>query len=109
MNGDSGNDAELFEVPGVLGCIVSNAMPELVQWADAHPSERLFRCGAVCGTRAHDIHAILAHLQQLDMPCILRVLRMVSFKPWFLVKAWFLVKPWFLVQPWFLVNLVFRH
>lgn len=44
VNGDSGNDAELFEVPGVYGCVVSNAMPELAAWADAHPSDMLFRC-----------------------------------------------------------------
>lgn len=44
VNGDSGNDAELFEVPGVYGCVVSNAMPELAAWADAHPSDSLFRC-----------------------------------------------------------------
>lgn len=43
VNGDSGNDAELFEVPGVYGCVVSNAMPELAAWADAHPSDKLFR------------------------------------------------------------------
>jgi hypothetical protein len=43
VNGDSGNDAELFEAPDVYGCIVSNAMPELVHWADAHPGDRLFR------------------------------------------------------------------
>ena len=46
VNGDSGNDAELFEAPDVYGCIVSNAMAELVQWADAHPGERVYRCAA---------------------------------------------------------------
>eukprot|EP00892_Ulva_mutabilis_P005921 jgi/Ulvmu1/3700/UM170_0006.1 len=48
VNGDSGNDAELFEVPGVYGCIVSNAMPELASWADAHPSDMLFRAVERC-------------------------------------------------------------
>lgn len=45
--GDSGNDVELFAVPGVYGCMVANAHPELRQWCDEHPSERLFQvdCG----------------------------------------------------------------
>lgn len=46
VNGDSGNDAELFEAPDVYGCIVSNAMEELVHWADQHPGERIYRCAA---------------------------------------------------------------
>ena len=41
--GDSGNDVELFAVPGVRGCMVSNAHPELKQWCDAHASPSLFQ------------------------------------------------------------------
>lgn len=49
VNGDSGNDIELFAVPGVRGCMVVNAHPELKKWCDAHPSSNLFqvRCYAV--------------------------------------------------------------
>lgn len=55
VNGDSGNDAELFEVPGVYGCIVSNAMPELAAWADAHPSDMLFRCSPALCSRCFNL------------------------------------------------------
>jgi len=33
VNGDSGNDIELFQVPGVRGCVVANAHPELMDFA----------------------------------------------------------------------------
>ena len=41
--GDSGNDIELFAVPGVRGCMVVNAHDELRAWCDAHPSPSLFQ------------------------------------------------------------------
>ena len=44
--GDSGNDVELFAVPGVRGCMVVNAHPELKQWCDAHASPDLFQVKA---------------------------------------------------------------
>lgn len=43
VNGDSGNDIELFAVPGVRGCMVANAHPELKKWCHAHPSPNLFQ------------------------------------------------------------------
>ena len=41
--GDSGNDVELFAVPGVRGCMVSNAHAELRDWCGAHASPSIFQ------------------------------------------------------------------
>lgn len=43
VNGDSGNDIELFQVPGVMGTMVSNAHPELREWVESHPSDKIFK------------------------------------------------------------------
>lgn len=43
VNGDSGNDIELFQVPGVMGTMVSNAHPELREWVEKHPSDKIFK------------------------------------------------------------------
>ena len=39
--GDSGNDIELFEVPGVHGCMVANAHAELKEWCEVNGHERV--------------------------------------------------------------------
>lgn len=41
--GDSGNDVELFAVPGVRGCMVVNAHDELKDWCNAHASPQIFQ------------------------------------------------------------------
>lgn len=46
--GDSGNDAELFAVPGVRGCMVVNAHPELRKFCDQRLSEDLFQASKRC-------------------------------------------------------------
>ena len=40
VNGDSGNDAELFLVPGARGCVVANAHPELLAFAREERARR---------------------------------------------------------------------
>lgn len=44
--GDSGNDVELFQVPGVYGCIVANAHAELREWYEHHGKDKdtMFFC-----------------------------------------------------------------
>lgn len=44
--GDSGNDVELFQVPGVHGCIVANAHVELRDWYEAYgkDNDKMFFC-----------------------------------------------------------------
>lgn len=48
--GDSGNDIELFAVPGVRGCMVVNAHPELRKYCEAHASENIFQVPCSAGS-----------------------------------------------------------
>lgn len=45
--GDSGNDVELFAVPGVRGCMVVNAHDELKDWCNSHASPDIFQVGPI--------------------------------------------------------------
>ncbi|KAG1655626.1 hypothetical protein FOA52_008840, partial [Chlamydomonas sp. UWO 241] len=59
VNGDSGNDAELFEVPHVVGCVVVNAHPELRSFAEARTADPgLFQATLPC---AGGIAEAMAH------------------------------------------------
>ena len=80
--GDSGNDIELFAVPGVRGCMVVNAHPELRAWCDAHPLPSLFQVSpatvmflmrSVLGLfRVHLMHwrACCSHMAGCFMQCV---------------------------------------
>lgn len=46
--GDSGNDIELFAVPNVRGCMVSNAHPELRKYCEEHASPSIFQATKRC-------------------------------------------------------------
>ncbi|CAD7699281.1 unnamed protein product [Ostreobium quekettii] len=48
VNGDSGNDIEMFEVDGVRSCVVSNAHTEVREWCDAHKTPSIFQATKRC-------------------------------------------------------------
>mmetsp|Transcript_27590 Transcript_27590/g.60350 ORF Transcript_27590/g.60350 Transcript_27590/m.60350 type:complete len:639 (+) Transcript_27590:155-2071(+) len=65
VNGDSGNDVELFQVPHVKGCVVSNAHPELRAFAEQHAlsNPNIFQATAPC---AGGILQAMTHFGTLD-------------------------------------------
>lgn len=65
-SGDSGNDVELFKVPGVFGCAVANAHPELEAFCEANPSDHLFRATKRCAggiVEALEATGLLVHAE----------------------------------------------
>mmetsp|Transcript_44155 Transcript_44155/g.132348 ORF Transcript_44155/g.132348 Transcript_44155/m.132348 type:complete len:247 (-) Transcript_44155:43-783(-) len=78
VNGDSGNDVELFEVPRVNGCIVSNAHPELRKFAEEHSDDpRIFQATKPCAGGIMEAMRHFGTLEQLSkgQPPALAVLR----------------------------------
>ncbi|GMH35537.1 hypothetical protein BSKO_03405 [Bryopsis sp. KO-2023] len=65
VNGDSGNDIELFQVPGVKGCMVANAHPELVEWVDENKTDEIFKATKNC---AAGILEALHHFGSIPEP-----------------------------------------
>lgn len=61
--GDSGNDLAMFAVAESRGIIVGNAMPELLEWHNAHPSSDRYLAKAHC---ANGILEGLHHFGFLD-------------------------------------------
>ncbi|CAM6008015.1 unnamed protein product [Sphagnum balticum] len=76
--GDSGNDAELFSVPGVRGVIVGNAQEELLHWHEQHVGDKshIFcateRCAAAI-IQAMEHFDIQPNLSPRDRPVPLTV------------------------------------
>lgn len=65
-SGDSGNDVELFRVPGVFGCAVANAHPELVDFCERNPSDHIVRASRRCAggiVEALEAKGLLSHAE----------------------------------------------
>lgn len=76
VNGDSGNDVELFQVPGVQGCVVSNAHPELMSFAQKNPSPLIFMATLPCAggiVEAMQSFSVIPPATSLPIPALLRL------------------------------------